>query len=360
MSFDQIANLLEDMTLPDKGDHFKIEWLAPETLAVGRNSTGGHCIFMVCDPLAPTIAAVERAIRYGRWQPSGAPVISSNLLALPSGSEFGTAAAAIAAELLRRRTTSGDPLTELFAQVEEFISLVLRRVLLPPDFVLGLLGELVILDELLEAMGVRAQEGDPTAVWRGWMQQARDFVLGVTSIEVKTTGLQVSRHHIHGLEQVEARILDEGATERLFLGSIGLRRTGTGGYSVAELTRRILSRLTPDSSADGELNDSQRRFLDRLAQYGPRDSVGYVHAEMSEQDLYTEGYTSTFPPRFYDMADDNIRLIRTADLTGQFENVRAQGISYIIELPPVVPGSIENPKPDFRVLLRSLVEQSSD
>lgn len=357
-SFDQIAGLLEGMTPPDEADHFRVEWLTNDVLAVGRSRAGGHCVFIVCEPLVPTVPAVERAIRFGRWQTSGAAVVSCNLLTLPPGEHFGTAAAAIAAELLRRRSASGESLPEIFSRVEEFIALVLRRVLMPPDFVLGLLGELLVLDELIGALGERAQIGDPTAIWRGWTQQSRDFVLGAVSLEIKTTSLQVSRHQIHGLEQVEPRRLDGGTTESLFLGSIGLRRAAAGAYSVSGLTNRILAKLGryPERV---DASEGQTRFLERLAQYGPRDSVGYVHTSMADQDIYTEGYTTTFPPRFYDMADNNLRLIRAADIAEQFPHVRAQGIAYTVELPAVVPGSIENPKPDFRAFVRSLVTRSA-
>lgn len=349
-SFDQIASILDGMAPPEEANHFRVEWLSDDLLAVGRSSAGGHCVFMVCEPLAPSEPSVERAIRFSQWQPCGAPPISCNLLTLPSGEEFGTAAAAIAAELLRRRAASSESLPEVFSRVEDFVALVLRRVLMPPDFVLGLVGELLVLDELLQAMGDRARAGDPTALWRGWAQQSRDFVLGAVSLEIKTTGLQTSRHQVHGLEQVEPGRFDGGCTEQLFLGSLGLRRAAAGAYSVSELTTRILDKLGGDNGP----NSRQTRFLERLQQYGPRDSQGYVHAEMSEQDVYTECYTTTFPPRFYDMADDNLRLIRSADLAELFPHVRKQGIAYTIELPVVVPGSIENPKLDFREFLRRL------
>ena len=357
-SFEQIAGILESMASPQAAEHFRVEWLVDEVLAVGRSRAGGHCIFIVCDPLAPTVPAVERSLRFGQWQTRGDVVIRSNLLTLPSGEQFGTATAAIAAELLRRRASSSEPLSEVFSHVEEFIALVLRSVLMPPDFVLGLLGELLILDEYLGALGERAQAGDPTAIWRGWTQQARDFMLGTVSLEIKTTGLQMSRHQIHGLDQIEPRRLDGGATESLFLGSIGLRRGAAGAYSVAGLTNRVLEKLGPRTEG-GSLNEGQTRFLDRLAQYGPRDSVGYVHTEMADQDLYTEGYTTTFPPRFYDMADGNLRLIRSSDLAEQFPHVRVQGIAYTIDLPAVVPGSIENPKPHFRAFLQGLAAVSA-
>lgn len=355
-SFHEIAALLEDMSPPSDADHYAIEWLETGVLAVGRSSAGGHCVFIVCDPLAPTVAAVERAIRYGQWQPTGTAPLSCNLLTLPSGDQFSTATAAIAAELVRRRNGSSESMPEVFARVEGFIALVLRSVLMPPDFVLGLVGELIVLDELVSSMGPRSRTGDPTAIWRGWTQQARDFVLGSASLEIKTTGSQSSRHPIHGLDQVEPRRLDGGSTERLFLGSLGLRRAAAGAYSVSGLTDRILDRLGAEHGDTG-LNDGQARFLERLQQYGPRDSVGYVHSEMREQDIYTEGYTTTFPPRFYDMADPNLRVIRAADLAEQFPHVRSQGIGYTVELPAVVPGSIENPRPDFRGFLRSLVER---
>ncbi len=236
LSFEKITETLEKIPPAEADGHFAIEWLVPDLLAVGKSSTGAHCIFMVCEPLTPSAPVVARAVRFGQWQPVQRPLIGCNLLALPSAPEFGIAAAAITSEILRRSSLLGESLPETFDRVEEFIALVLRRVLMPPSLVLGLLGELFVLDEILDAMkGSWALGMDPTRVWRGWAQQSRDFVFGVTSLEIKTTGLRTSKHSIHSLDQVEARVVDGCLTETLFLGSIGMRTAPEGSYSVSAL-----------------------------------------------------------------------------------------------------------------------------
>jgi hypothetical protein len=259
--------------------------------------------------------------------------------------------ATIAAELFRRGVESRHP-HDAFAEVEPFIALVLRRVLLPEDFVLGLVGELLILRGLLAASGSTLKSvPDPTVVWRGWQRQPRDFVLGSLSIEVKTTGLNVSRHAISGLEQVEPRRTDGQVIEHLFLASIGLRRAATsGGFSISGLADEIVELLRDGRSTKDE---AAVKFIERLAQYGPESFQGYRHPEMRDQESYSQTFTTTFAPRVYDMGDLNLQIIRRADLARDFPFVLPQGLRYTLELPTSIPGSIENPRTDLDVFLRS-------
>lgn len=349
-TYEEIALLLEELTSPVEADQLEIEWLESGRLAVGRDKRERHVVILPGPPLEPRETAVASAIRPGEWRTTTG-TIRGSILQLPRGDAFRTATATIAAELFRRGIASR-PTVEVFTEVEPFIALVLRRVLLPDDFVLGLVGELLVLRELLTALGERrATVSDPTVVWRGWGQQARDFVLGSTSIEVKTTGLSVSRHAISGFEQVEPRILDGGATESLLLASIGLRRAPVSGpLSIASLADQIIQLLhsTVDSA------EAEKKFLERLALYGPEGFQGYKHPEMRDQESYAQSFTTTFMPRVYNMADENIRIVRRADLARDFPFVLPQGVRYTMELPGTIPGSIENPRTDLQALLRAI------
>jgi hypothetical protein len=347
-TYEDIARILEQLASPIEADQLEVEWLEPGRLAVGRDNRERHAVILPGPPLEPTDFAVASAIRPGEWSTTTG-VIKGTLLQLPRGDAFRTATATIAAELFRRGIASR-PTVEVFAEVESFVALVLRRVLLPDDFVLGLVGELLVLKELLVALGEsRAKIYDPTAVWHGWRQQARDFVLGAASIEVKTTGLNVSRHTISGFEQVEPRTLDGETTESLFVASVGLRRASVSGpLSIAGLADQIIELLR------GTVNpaESEKKFVDRLAQYGPEGFQGYKHPDMRDQETYAQSFTTTFVPRVYDMADENIRIVRRADLARDFPFVLPHGVHYTMELPSSIPGSIENPRTDLQASLR--------
>lgn len=349
-TYEEIAYLLEGLTSPVGADQLEIEWLEAGRLAVGRDKRERHAVILPGAPLQARDGAVASAIRSGEWL-TATGTVKGTLLQLPRGDAFRTATATIVAELFRRGI-GYRPMHEVFAEVEPFVALVLRRVLLPDDFVLGLVGELLVLRELLLALGERRNTvADPTAVWQGWRQHARDFVLGASSIEVKTTGLNVSRHTMTGFEQVEPRTVDGATAESLFIASIGLRRASVSGQlSIASLADNVIDLLA--GTVDHE--EAERMFVERLAQYGPEGFQGYRHPDMRDQESYSQSFTTTFVPRVYDMADENIRILRRADLARDYSFVLAQGVRYTLELPSIIPGSIENPRTDLQALLRGV------
>lgn len=349
-TYEQIAGLLEQLASPAETDQFHVEWLEPNRVAVGRDVRERHALLIVGPQIDARDEVVAQSLRYGTWRSTSGEMVTANLLHLPRGDAFRTATAAIAAELFRRGIDAR-PSHGVFIEVEPFIALVLRRVLLPDDFVLGLVGELLVLRDLFVALGSKLRGiEDPTVVWRGWQRQPRDFVLGPLSIEVKTTGLNVSRHTISGLDQIEPRRLEDQATEELFLASIGLRRAATaGGLSISGLADEIVGMLR--EGRDGG-DEPATKFVDRLSQYGPEGFQGYRHPEMREQESYSQTFTTTFAPRIYDMGDRNIQIIRRADLAREFPLVLPHSIRYSLELPGSVPGSIENPRTDIESFLR--------
>jgi hypothetical protein len=354
LSYEEIARLLEGLEPPPRPDELHVEWLDASRMGVGVDSLGRYALLIVGAPLAPKIDIVAQAVRDGEWRTPTGSTLKGSVLQLPQGDAFRTATSTIAAELFRCGLETR-PCQEAFAEVEPFVALVLRRMLLPEEYVLGLIGELLILRELLQtACGRVPPATDPTACWRGWQRQARDFVLPRASIEVKTTGLSVSRHRISGLDQVEPRAIDGDQLERLFIASVGLRRSSGGiGHSIAGLADDIILALRRDST---DPNQAEAKFLDRLRQYGPEGFEGYRHPEMREQQFFAQCYTTIFSPRAYDMGDVNIRVLRRSDLASQFQCVVPENIEYTIDLPDSVPGSPDNPCADIEVLLRTALE----
>lgn len=342
-SYESIVALIDTLS-PSLDATLQVEWLLAERIGVAKAHRGGHALLLVGPPLSLTTDIVAAALRNGQWRNAEGALFQGSVLELPAGHAYRAAMATIGAELFRlgveRRSTA-----DVFVEVEAFVALVLRRILLPAEYVLGLVGELLILRELLTALRFDARIHNRTTFWRGWQRQSRDFVFGQTAVEVKTTSLSVSRHTV-SLDQVDARQTDGGASEQLFLASIGLRQSfGAEGFSISSLTSDVLALLDPSETAS---------FLTSLGQYGPDGFGGYIHEEMHEHDAYCQGFTTTFAPRIYRMNDPSVRVIRGSDLARDFPHVLPRGLHYTVEFPENVPGSLENPTTDLRAFSKTM------
>ncbi len=354
LSYGGISATFQSTKLPVEQGAFHVEWLLPEKLAIGRDSDGRHAVFLIGDPLVASSTTVARGMRHRSWTSTTTEELRANLLLLPFGDRFRAAGTAIAVELIRSGLAHR-ALADVYTEVEGFIALMIQRILLPPEAVLGLVGELIVLEKFLQAMlDEKRSPANPSSVWRGWRRQSRDIVFGRVVIEVKATSSDVSRHYIHGLDQVEPRSLDGGVVESLHLASLGLRPSAVRGpLSVSSLVQRILDRLGSPCSPGLEMSEEQNAFLDQVSEYGPEDSVGYDHRQMRDLDPYALGYTTTFAPRIYAMRDANLRILRSEDLDGTY--VLKEGLQYQIELPEQVPGSPANPRHDIVQAIRELI-----
>lgn len=350
MGYDDIHALAAQIEPPATEGHLNVEWVLPGKLAIGRDAHNRHLLVLSGPSLQASRDSVQRALMSGTWSDDNGEDIEGTLLRLHAGDPFLVAATTIAVELLRRGLPDR-PSIDVFPKVEGFIELVIRRVLLPHDALLGLIGELLVYDRLLDVLGALPEDRRPdlVAVWQGHARKSRDFRVGRLGLEVKATSRPVSTHHIGSLEQVEPRMLDGEQLEALHLVSIGLGVdvSGMSRFSVAELTESILLKLGPED---------QQRFVDMLRQYGPEDGVGYDHATMARWEPYAQGLSLTFPPRVYDMSDPNLRLPGRRTLQASFPFVAPEGLSFIVELPEEVPGSFgANPRSGLRDVLEQVV-----
>lgn len=350
-TYEDIHGIAAQLEAPTTDGHLTVEWIVPDRLAIGRDSDNRHLLVLGGASVKAATESVARALSSGRWFSESGAEIEGTLLRLHAGDHFMVAATTIAVELLRRGLDRR-PAADVFPEVEGFIELVIRRVLLPHDALLGLVGELLVFDHLLEALKQvpDLSQPDPVGLWQGHSRKSRDFRLNRLGLEVKTTSRASSHHHIGGLDQVEPRTLDGEQTEALYLASIGLREDASAParFSVAGLTNSILTKL------DG---DCGTKFLDQLRGYGPDDCVGYDHATMADWEPYSRGFSMTFPPRVYDMSDPNIRVIRRSGLQEHFPFVMPEGISFIMDLPDEIPGSHgANPRTGLAAELVRLVE----
>ena len=351
-TYDDIHAIAAKLEPPATHGHLNVEWVLADRLAIGRDSDNRHLLVLGGPPVKATVESVERALMAGTWFNETGGSIGGTLLRLHAGDQFLVAATTIAVELLRRGL--GDrPVVDVFPEVEGFIELVIRRVLLPHEALLGLVGELLVLDHLLDVLLALPEDSrpDPVGLWQGHSRKSRDFRLNRLGIEVKTTSHPSSRHHIGGLDQVEPRTVDGEETEALFLASVGLREDASAPsrFSVAGLTESILGKLDADIGT---------KFLDQLRKYGPDDCMGYDHATMADWEPYARGFAMTFTPRLYDMSDPNVRVIRRKGLQEHFPFVAPEAISFIVELPDEVPGSYgANPRTGLPTELARLVKE---
>lgn len=139
--------------------------------------------------------------------------------------------------LLCERIKDTDATAAFVECMEEFRRLLSGTRAVESSQLLGLVGELLLLEHLLET--------DATAVrfWQGPRGARQDFRSATCAIEVKTTtrseaaGLRVRISSIDQLDPPEAG--------RLFLHLVRLEQVEAGSFSAREIQVRIESRLTP-------------------------------------------------------------------------------------------------------------------
>src|SRR5690606_18591276 len=203
--------------------------------------------------------------------------LSANRIRLPALGHFDQVGAFIAAELLREKADAN--LARAFAVTEPLIELAIKRLEISENAILGLVGELLLIDALCR----RADDmhvGAVVQAWDGWRRSARDLTWEGTGVEIKTTTRTTSSHTVHGVHQIEpAATTDDAPGEsRLLLVSIGLQQTDPNvpASSIPSLVESIVARLTV-SGANGLVDE----FLKRVAMYGSESGIGYDHATMA-------------------------------------------------------------------------------
>lgn len=339
MSYDDVASRLQALVQPAATQELYVEWLVQDLLAVGMRHDGAYSILLVGGGIVARLPRVAEALHSGTWTTPRGTALYGSVLALGSGSAFRIAIAAIASELVRLGAMTRS-LHAVFADVESFIDLILRRSAEADELVVGLFGELLVLHQTLCAMQqLNVRLKDPTRVWLGWQRKSRDFRIGSSSIEVKTTQTGASRHGIAGLDQVDVHVDSTGKAEGLFLASVGIQKA-LSGQSVASL-REVVLDLLGDTALDPEFARTQ--FLSKFAQYGQGGDVINLESDA----LTTVTFAPSFLTRLYDLSDPNVCLLRTEDVDRQFRHVDARSVRYSIDFPAQIPGSDRNPNLDL-------------
>lgn len=335
-SYEEVLDQINAIPAGISGDDRTIIWLTDaQVVGLSRNGHGHLELFLAGEPLKPRTRTVKSAIHHHTWHRDAQPPLSANRIRLPALGHFDQVGAFIASELLREKADAN--LERAFAVTEPLIELAIKRLEISENAILGLFGELLLLDALCR----RADDvhvGPLVQAWDGWRRSARDLTWQGTGIEIKTTTRTTSSHTIHGVHQIEpASASDDSPGEtRLLLVSIGLHQADPNvpALSIPSLVENITKRLTA-TGASGLVDE----FLTRVAMYGSESGVGYEHATMINEAPFTTPFTVTFV-RAYDMADPAIEVLRRDDVVSH-QHVDAQSLTFRVELPATI--SFDNP-----------------
>lgn len=335
-SYEEILDQINAAPAGIPGDDRSITWLTDaQVVGFARNSRGHLELFLAGDQLKPRTGTVKSAIHYHSWHRHNRPPLSANRIRLPALGHFDQVGAFIAAELLREKADAN--LERAFAVTEPLIELAIKRLEISENSILGLVGELLLLDALCRRTD-DLHVGPVVQAWDGWRRSARDLTWEGTGVEIKTTTRTTSSHAIHGVHQLEpAAATDDAPGEaRLFLVSIGLRQADPNvpALSISSLVNSIVERLIV-TGASGLVDE----FLTRVAMYGSESGIGYEHATMVNEAPFTTQFIVTFV-RGYDMADPAVKVLRRDDVVAH-QHVDAQSLSFRVELPATI--SVDNP-----------------
>jgi Putative PD-(D/E)XK family member, (DUF4420) len=331
-SYEEVLDQINAIPAGITGDDRTITWLTEaQVVGIARNNRGHLELFLAGDQLKPRTGTVKSAMHHHYWHRDDQPPLSANRIRLPALGHFDQVGAFITAELLREKADVN--LERAFAVTEPLIELAIKRLEISENAILGLLGELLLLDALCR----RADDmyvGPVVQAWDGWRRSARDFTWEGTGVEIKTTTRTTSSHAVHGVHQIEpAAATDDGPGEsRLLLVSIGLRQADPNepALSIPSLVESIVARLTASGATSGLVDE----FLKRVAMYGSESGIGYEHATMSNEAPFTFPFSVTFV-RGYDMADPAVEVLRHDDVVAH-QHVDVQSLSFRVELPATI------------------------
>ncbi len=335
-SYEDILDQINAVPTGITGDDRTITWLTDaQVVGLARNNRGHLELFLAGDQLKPRTNTVKSAIHHHLWHRDVQPPLSANRICLPALGHFDQVGAFIAAELLREKADTN--LERAFAVTEPLIELAIKRLEISENAILGLIGELLLLDALCR----RADDllvGPVVQAWDGWRRSARDFSWDGMGVEIKTTTRTTSSHAIHGIHQIEpAPATSDGPGEAcLLLVSIGLCQADPNvpALSISSLVKNIVARLTA-TGASGLIDE----FLARVAMYGSESGIGYEHATMANEAPFTTQFSVTFI-RGYDMADPAVKVLRHDDVVTH-QHVDAQSLTFHVKLPATI--SLDNP-----------------
>ncbi|WP_285363672.1 PD-(D/E)XK motif protein [Microbacterium sp. LMC-P-041] len=305
-----------------------VRWVtAANVVGVARDSEGRVEVFLRGPELEPSSSVVRDAIEFRVVHRDSHSSFQANRLLMPALGHFDQVAAFVCTELLRNDADTA--LAPAFKDAEPIIELAIERLRLSEQAIVGLAGELLLIDALCRRAHI-SQVADVIAGWDGWRRSSRDLAIGATGIEVKTTTGPGSSHFIEGVHQVEIDVagVGPGTEERLLLVSIGLHPSSEGGntFTIPQLVDRVIGRMEVAGVPDSEIQS----FLFRLSEYGGGPH-GYDHVTQASDPTYTTPFLTSFV-RSYDMTDTAIQVLRRHDVA-EHAHVDVSSVRYRVDLP---------------------------
>ena len=330
-TYEQVLERITAIPAGGEGRDRTIQWLtSAEVVGAARDHLGHVELFLTGPVLQPRTKALRSAVQHHSWHRANGAVLEASRLLFPPFGHFDQIAALIATELLREQADHDLP--RAFVLTEPIIELAIERLELSEAAVLGLAGELLILDAIVRRADA-PDVGQVVASWDGWRHSARDLTWEGTGVEVKTTTRASSSHIVQGTQQVEPAPADDTSPgeDRLMLVSIGLQQStpSSNSFSVPQLTQRIVDRLDATGNS-GAIED----FLSHVAEYGSESGFGYHHPDMADDAPFAAVFTPTFV-RGYDMGDPAVQVLRRDDVVSH-QHVDAGSLSFRIDLPATI------------------------
>lgn len=331
-SYEHTRQLIENVRSAAHAGIRDVQWVTEaQVVGVARDPSGRVEVFLAGPELRPSSSLVSDAIEFRVVHRAGQPSFGANRLLMPPIGHFDQVAAFICTELLRGGADSS--LRRAFAKTEPIIELAIERLRRSNQAIVGLAGELRLIDALCR----RAEDTRVAEVitgWDGWRRSSRDLIVGGTGIEVKTTTGLLSSHLVEGIHQVERKDGSSSGNpeERLLLVSIGLQAATDGGntFTIPQLMDRILARMSASGIASREMD----KFLTRVAEYGAGHGGGYDHLSQVLDPAYATAFLVSFF-RAYDMSDPDIQVLRRHDVTAR-HHVDLGSVRFRVDLPVVV------------------------
>ena len=346
--FEEALDIVRRLVPATSKDDRRVSWFGSDrVLGVCRNRHGAIELFIGGGVLATNRAVVTELVRVETVADSSGGYTPANVLAFERGSHMDPVAALVCHELIEAGVLDIGGRDRAFSVVEPIIEMAIDRSGRSKEIVAGLAGEIFVLSRL-----VAAWPSDAVALvqaWAGYAPSTRDFQLGTTGLEVKTTTGTASHHHIQGPHQVDLGYPVDGAPEtHLYLLSIGIQWLGAGeadGASIASLATEI-------SSALGVAEAQQ--FQSQVRQYGAASSsIDGTDFGASWQ----RPFKVTFA-RLYDMTDPAIQVLRDAHIA-DLAHVVSGSVTYRIELPAVVTEGVNPVNGIDRVIAEILAQPAT-
>lgn len=149
-SFEKLLSLADGLKPSSNESDRDVLWCDDgDVVGLSRQFGGAIEIFLVGPELAAQSGTVSRHLRHDEWSRSHGSAFSANRLVLPSAEHFTASAAFVVEELFRANVLTS--LHDAFAKTEPIIEMLLRRTTLGEEVLLGLFGELTVLEAALSA-----------------------------------------------------------------------------------------------------------------------------------------------------------------------------------------------------------------